>query len=44
MYQGAQFLGMHLEGPYFAMNQRGAQNPRYIRDPDPDEYKDILSH
>ncbi|MDB5121907.1 MAG: nagA [Mucilaginibacter sp.] len=40
---GAQFLGMHLEGPYFAMNQRGAQDPRFIRDPDPDEYKDILS-
>lgn len=39
---GAQFLGMHLEGPYFAMNQRGAQDPRYIRDPDPEEYKDIL--
>ena len=41
---GAQFLGMHLEGPYFAMNQRGAQDPRYIRDPNPEEYKDILSH
>jgi N-acetylglucosamine-6-phosphate deacetylase len=41
---GAQFLGMHLEGPYFAMNQRGAQDPRYIRDPDPDEYREILSH
>ena len=41
---GAQFLGMHLEGPYLAMNQRGAQDPRYIRDPDPEEYKDILSH
>lgn len=40
---GAQFLGMHLEGPYFAMNQRGAQNPRYIRNPDPGEYKEILS-
>lgn len=40
---GAQFLGMHLEGPYFAMSQRGAQDPKYIRDPDPDEYKDILS-
>lgn len=39
---GAQFLGMHLEGPYFAMNQRGAQDPRYIRDPDPEEYKDII--
>jgi N-acetylglucosamine-6-phosphate deacetylase len=41
--QGAQFLGMHMEGPYFAMNQRGAQDPRYIRDPDPAEYKEILS-
>jgi N-acetylglucosamine-6-phosphate deacetylase len=40
---GSQFLGMHLEGPYFAMNQRGAQDPRYIRDPDPSEYQDILS-
>jgi N-acetylglucosamine-6-phosphate deacetylase len=41
---GSQFLGMHLEGPYFAMNQRGAQDPRYIRDPDPEEYKAIISH
>ncbi len=40
---GAQFLGMHLEGPYFAMSQRGAQDPRFIRDPDPSEYKEILS-
>lgn len=40
---GAQFLGIHLEGPYFAMNQRGAQDPRYIRNPDPEEYKEIIS-
>jgi N-acetylglucosamine-6-phosphate deacetylase len=40
---GSQFLGIHLEGPYFAMNQRGAQDPRYIRNPDPNEYEDILS-
>jgi N-acetylglucosamine-6-phosphate deacetylase len=40
---GAQFLGMHLEGPYLAMNQRGAQDARFIRNPDPDEYKEILS-
>lgn len=42
--QGAQFLGMHLEGPYFAMSQRGAQDPRYIRNPDPAEYKEIIKH
>ncbi|NHE56347.1 N-acetylglucosamine-6-phosphate deacetylase [Cyclobacterium plantarum] len=41
---GAAFLGLHLEGPYFAMNQRGAQDPRYIRDPDPVEYEEILEH
>lgn len=40
---GAQLLGIHLEGPYFAMNQRGAQDPKYIRDPDPKEYEYILS-
>jgi len=42
--QGAQFLGIHLEGPYFAMNQRGAQDPRYIRNPDPAEYMEILEY
>ena len=41
---GSQFLGMHLEGPYFAMNQRGAQDPRYIRDPDPAEYEAVIAH
>lgn len=40
---GSQFLGMHLEGPYFAMSQKGAQNPLYIRNPDPKEYKDIIA-
>lgn len=42
-HTGAQFLGMHLEGPYFAMSQRGAQDPRYIHNPDPAEYEDIIS-
>lgn len=40
---GAQFIGMHLEGPYFALNQCGAQDPRYIRNPDPGEYKEIVA-
>ncbi|MGZ4000822.1 MAG: N-acetylglucosamine-6-phosphate deacetylase, partial [Mucilaginibacter sp.] len=40
---GSQFIGIHIEGPYFAMNQRGAQDPRYIREPAPEEYKEILS-
>lgn len=40
--EGAQFIGLHIEGPYFAMSQKGAQDPRYIRNPDPEEYKEIL--
>ena len=39
---GSRFLGVHIEGPYFSMAQRGAQDPRYIRDPDPAEYYEIL--
>lgn len=42
--KGSHFIGIHLEGPYFAMNQRGAQDPKYIRDPDPAEYMEILEH
>jgi N-acetylglucosamine-6-phosphate deacetylase len=42
--QGSSFLGMHLEGPYFAVSQRGAQDPRYIRNPDPAEYEEVLAY
>ncbi|HEY0273129.1 MAG TPA: N-acetylglucosamine-6-phosphate deacetylase [Chitinophaga sp.] len=41
--QGAAFIGMHIEGPYFAMEQRGAQDPRYIRAPRPAEYEAITA-
>jgi len=40
---GAKLLGIHLEGPYFAMSQKGAQDPRYIRDFDPAEYEQIVA-
>ncbi len=40
---GAQFIGMHLEGPYIAMNQAGAQDKRFIRDPEPAEYREIVT-
>ena len=39
---GAEFLGLHLEGPYLAMSQRGAQDARYIRTPSRKEYSEIL--
>jgi N-acetylglucosamine-6-phosphate deacetylase len=41
--QGAAFIGMHIEGPYFSMEQRGAQDPRYIRAPVPAEYEAIIA-
>ncbi len=34
--------GMHLEGPYFALNQRGGQDPNSLRIPDPAEYVPII--
>ena len=39
---GAEFLGLHLEGPYFSTEQCGAQDPSFVRLPDEDEYKKIL--
>lgn len=42
--KGAQFIGIHIEGPYFSMDQRGAQDPKYIHHPDPAEYLEVLAH
>jgi N-acetylglucosamine-6-phosphate deacetylase len=35
---GAKILGVHLEGPYFNPEQKGAQNPEYIINPKPEDY------
>lgn len=42
MRGGPNILGIHMEGPYFAYTQRGAQDPKYVRNPDPAEYLPIL--
>ncbi len=34
--------GSHLEGPYFSQNQRGAQNPLYIKPPLREEYTSLV--
>jgi N-acetylglucosamine-6-phosphate deacetylase len=39
---GAQMLGMHLEGPYFNHKQAGAQDPLYLKNPTPEHYNEIL--
>jgi len=40
---GAEVLGAHIEGPYFSMEQRGAQNPKFLKEPEPEEYMKLLN-
>jgi N-acetylglucosamine-6-phosphate deacetylase len=42
--EGAQVLGVHLEGPYFSMEQKGAQDPKNIRTPDDGTSDVLLEH
>jgi len=39
---GAAFGGIHLEGPYFSFNHKGAQDPRFLKNPQQEEYNRIL--
>ena len=39
-----EILGIHLEGPYLSAQKKGAQDPRYIKNPDPAEYKHIYAN
>lgn len=41
---GPNIAGVHLEGPYFSMEQKGAQDPRYIKTPDPSEYRRVAEY
>lgn len=40
---GAYLYGLHLEGPYFNMEMRGAMDPRHVRNPSMEEAEQILS-
>jgi len=39
---GAKIVGIHLEGPYFNLEKKGAQSAKYIRDVDLEELQDFI--
>ncbi len=39
--KGAQILGFHMEGPYINAKKKGAQNGKYIKNPDLAEFKSL---
>ncbi len=41
---GARVLGIHIEGPYFSPEKRGAHLPANLRNPDPAEWRQLLEH
>lgn len=41
-HEGAQLLGIHVEGPYFSPAKQGAHRPELIRNPEPTDYAPIL--
>jgi N-acetylglucosamine-6-phosphate deacetylase len=41
---GAQLLGAHVEGPYFARSQAGAQDPACLRVPSDGAYERLLAY
>ena len=43
MYDGAYLYGMHLEGPYFSADQKGAQDEKYLKVPNPEHYEKVLA-
>lgn len=41
LVKGAKIGGIHMEGPYFSMKYKGAQNPEHIRRPSAEEFFEI---
>ena len=41
---GPHMPGLHMEGPYLNIKQKGAIDPNYIRNPDPAEYEEFLAY
>ena len=40
--KGSKILGVHVEGPYVNLEQKGAQNPKFIYPPRPEQYIPLL--
>lgn len=40
----ARILGLHLEGNYINRSKKGALPPQYIKNPDEEEYKELLAY
>ena len=40
--KGSKILGVHVEGPYINLEQKGAQNPEYIYPPQSEQYLPLL--
>ena len=38
---GARVAGIHMEGPFFSEKKKGAQNEAYLKNPDPDFFKEL---
>ncbi|MDK2865592.1 MAG: N-acetylglucosamine-6-phosphate deacetylase [Thermotogota bacterium] len=43
-HPGSIFKGVHLEGPYINPEKRGAHDPRYIKELNVEELREVLSH
>lgn len=39
---GSRIIGTHIEGPFISKAQAGAQNPAFIRNPEPNEWRKYL--
>ena len=45
LLKGGPYLhGIHLEGPYFSYEQRGAQDPKFLKSPDKEEYEQFVEY